>query len=60
VKQKRQERVERRRTLVEINLVGEPRSRSATMARRARLGCALFGSGVAILAASGAVLLGLH
>ena len=60
MKQKRQERVERRRPLVEINLIGEPRSRSAKMARRARLGCALFGSGAAILAASGAALLGLH
>jgi hypothetical protein len=60
MKQKRQERVERRRPLVEINLIGEPKSRSATMARRARLGCSLFGSGAAILAAAGAALLGLH
>jgi hypothetical protein len=60
MKHKRQERVERRRSLVEINLIGEPRSRSASVARRARLGCALFGSGAAILAASGATLLGLH
>ncbi len=58
MKQKRQERVERRRPLVEINLAGEPRSRSATMARRARLGCALLGS--AALAASLGALVGLH
>ncbi len=56
MKQKRQERVERRRPLVEINLAGEPRSRSAT--RRARLGCALLGS--AALAASLGALVGLH
>jgi hypothetical protein len=60
VKKKRQQQVERRRPLVEINLIGEPKSRSATMARRARRGCVLFGSGAAILAASGAALLGLH
>jgi hypothetical protein len=60
MKHKRPEQVERRRQLVEINLIGEPRSRSATRARRARLGCSLFGSGAVILAASGAALLGLH
>jgi hypothetical protein len=60
MKQKRQERVERRRQLVEVNLVGEPKSRSASVARRARLGCALFGTAAAILAASVAGLLGLH
>ena len=60
MKQKRPEREERRRSLVEINLIGEPKSRSATMKRRARLGCAWFGSVAAILAASGAAFLGLH
>jgi hypothetical protein len=60
VKRKRQETEERRRSLVEVNLVGEPKSRSATMARRARLGCSLFGPGAALLAAVVAALLGLH
>jgi hypothetical protein len=60
VKRKRQETEERRRSLVEVNLIAEPKSRSATMARRARLGCAWFGSGAALLAASGVALLGLH
>jgi hypothetical protein len=57
VKRKRPELVERRRPLVEINLAADTKSRPAMMARR---GCALFGSVVALLAASAAAWLGLH
>jgi hypothetical protein len=56
VKQKRVERVERRRRLIEINLSAEARTGPTNLARR---GCALFGSGV-LLAAAAAALLGLH
>jgi hypothetical protein len=64
MKQKRPERVERRRQLLEINLVAEAKSGSARLARRgsarlARRGCALFGS-AALLAAAAATFLGLH
>lgn len=57
MKKKRQERIERRRSLVEINLIPETKSRSATMAKR---GCALFVLAAAALAASAAAFLGLH
>lgn len=56
MKKKGGERVERRRPLVEINLIADAKSRSARMARR---GCALFASAVALLVA-GAAFLGLH
>jgi len=56
MKQKRAARVERRRQLVEINLIADPKTGSKSLARR---GCALFGSG-ALLAALAAVLMGLH
>ncbi len=57
MKQKRLEGVERRRPLVEINLIGDTRTRPAILARR---GCALFAPASAVLAASAAVFLGLH
>ncbi len=57
MKKKGPERVERRRPLVEINLIGEPRARSAMLKRR---GCALFGTSLAVLAIAGAAFLGLH
>ena len=57
MKRKRPERVERRRPLVEINLIAEPKSRSTIIARR---GCALFGILAGVLAASGGAFLGLH
>jgi hypothetical protein len=57
VKKKRPEREERRRPLVEINLVADAKSRSANIARR---GCALFSLLVAVIAASAAAFLGLH
>lgn len=57
MKKKAPERVERRRPLVEINLIGEPRARTAMLKRR---GCALFGTSAALLAAAAAVFLGLH
>jgi hypothetical protein len=56
MKQKRVERVERRRQLVEINLIAEAKSGPTILARR---GCALFGSAL-VLAASAAVFVGLH
>jgi hypothetical protein len=56
MKQKRVERVERRRQLVEINLIADAKTGSTIRARR---GCALFGS-AAILVASAALFLGLH
>jgi len=55
-KKKRPEREERRRPLVEINLIADTKSRSP-MARR---GCALFSILVAVVAASAAAFLGLH
>jgi hypothetical protein len=61
VKRRRRQTIEeRRRALLEFNLIGEPRSRSVKVARK---GCALFGSGtllVAILTALAATYLGLH
>ncbi|HEX9097399.1 MAG TPA: hypothetical protein VF990_15020 [Candidatus Dormibacteraeota bacterium] len=57
MKRKRQERVERRRPLVEINLIGEPKSRSAKIARR---GCALFAPAAGVLVALAATLMGLR
>jgi hypothetical protein len=57
MKRKVPERVERRRPLVEINLIVEPKTRSAALKRR---GCALFGTSAAILAIAGAAFLGLH
>jgi hypothetical protein len=61
VKRKRRQTIEeRRRALLEFNLIGEPKSRSVKVARR---GCALFGSGsilVAVIVALAAVYLGLH
>jgi hypothetical protein len=57
VKRRHLEQEERRRPLVEVNLVAEPKSRSAIIARR---GCALFGVLAAVLAASLAAFLGLH
>jgi hypothetical protein len=57
MKRKVPERVERRRPLVEINLIGEPRARSARLKRR---GCALFGTSVALMAIAVAAFLGLH
>lgn len=56
MKKKRLEREERRRPLVEINLVADIKSRPAKMARR---GCALLPV-VAGLAALTAAFLGLH
>ncbi len=56
MKQKRTPRVERRRQLVEINLIADGKTGSTILARR---GCALFGS-AAVLVASAAVFLGLH
>lgn len=57
MKQKRVERVERRRQLVEINLVGDAKTGPTKIL--ARRGCALFGSAL-ILAATATVFLGLH
>jgi len=60
VKRKQKRLEERRRALLEFNLIGEPRSRSVKVARK---GCALFGSGtllVAILTTLAAAHLGLH
>ena len=61
MKQKRPERVvERRRALVEFNLIGETKTRTASLKRR---GCALFGSSAllaAMVAAATAAFLGLH
>jgi hypothetical protein len=56
MKRKRVERVERRRQLVEINLLAEAKAGPTTLARR---GCGLFGSAF-ILAASAALFVGLH
>jgi hypothetical protein len=56
MKKKRLERAERRRPLIEINLIADARSRSAKAARR---GCALLPI-VAVLAASAAAGLGLR
>jgi hypothetical protein len=57
VKKRHLEQEERRRPLVEVNLIGEPKSRSAIITRR---GCALFGVLAAALVASVAAFLGLH
>ena len=60
MKRKQKQIEERRRQLLEFNLIGEPKSRSVKVARK---GCALFGSGTilaAILAALAAAYLGLH
>jgi len=59
MKRKQKQIEERRRALLEFNLIGEPKSRSVKSARR---GCALFGSGtiLALLAALIAAYLGLH
>jgi hypothetical protein len=57
MKQKRLERVERRRPLVEINLIGDPKNRADILKRR---GCALFGTSVALMAIAVATFLGLH
>jgi hypothetical protein len=61
MKQKRPERVvERRRALVELNLIGETKTRAASLKRR---GCALLGSSAllaATVAAATAAFLGLH
>ncbi len=61
MKRKRPERlVERRRALVEFNLIGDPKTRAAILKRR---GCALFGSSAVVaglLAAAAAAFLGLH
>ena len=60
MKRKQKQIEERRRALLEFNLIGEPKPRSAKVARK---GCALFGSGAVLagmLAVSGAALLGLH
>jgi hypothetical protein len=57
LKKKRPEREERRRSLVELNLIADTKSRSAGMARR---GCSLFVLAAAVLAASAAAFLGLH
>jgi hypothetical protein len=56
MKRKRVETVERRRQLVEINLIAEAKSGPTILVRR---GCALFGSAL-VLAASATVFLGLH
>ena len=56
MKQRRVERVERRRQLVEINLIADAKTGSAILARR---GCALFAP-AALLAASAAAILGLR
>jgi hypothetical protein len=59
VKRKQKQLEERRRALLEFNLIGEPKSRSVKSARR---GCALFGSGtiLTLLAALAAAYPGLH
>ncbi len=71
MKAKRQERVERRRPLVEINLAVDsrtrpswpPKSKLSSPKKRSsilgRLGCGLFGSAV-VVAAAAAGYLGLH
>jgi hypothetical protein len=57
MKQRRVERVERRRQLVEINLIADAKTGPTRIL--GRRGCALFGS-AAILAASAVAFLGLH
>jgi hypothetical protein len=60
MKRKQKQIEERRRALLEFNLIGEPKSRSV---KKARKGCALFGSGgilAVALAALAAAYLGLH
>jgi hypothetical protein len=57
MKRRHLEQAERRRPLVEVNLVTEPKSRSTIIARR---GCALFGVLATVLVASLAAFLGLH
>lgn len=60
MKRKQKQIEERRRALLEFNLIGEPKSRSVKVARK---GCALFGSGTilaAILTALAAAYLGLR
>ena len=61
MKRKQKQIEERRRALLEFNLIGEPKSRSVKIARK---GCALFGSGTILvgllLAALAAAYLGLH
>ena len=60
MKRKQKQIEERRRALLEFNLIGEPKPRSVKVARK---GCALFGSGTilaAVLAALAAAYLGLH
>lgn len=60
MKRKQKQLEERRRVLLEFNLIGEPKSRSVKSARK---GCAVFGSGgilALVLAALTAAYLGLH
>ena len=60
MKRKQKQIEERRRALLEFNLIGEPKSRSVKVARK---GCALFGSGsilLAVLVALAAAYLGLR
>ena len=60
MKRKQKQIEERRRALLEFNLIGEPKARSVKAARK---GCALFGSGTivaALLAALATAYLGLH
>ena len=60
MKRKQKQVEERRRALLEFNLIGEPKARSVKIARK---GCALFGSGTivaALLAALATAYLGLH
>lgn len=58
MKQKRVERAERRRPLVEINLIGDTKPRSANRARR---GCGpLLGQGAVLLATLVAAFLAAH
>ena len=61
MKRKQKQVEERRRALLEFNLIGEPKPRSVKIARK---GCAPFGSGTMLvgllLAALAAAYLGLH
>jgi hypothetical protein len=60
VKRKQKQIEERRRALLEFNLIGEPKPRSIKTARR---GCGIFGAGgilAVLLAAVAAAYLGLY